>query len=143
MCFAWARTNCGKEACARPGHRFFLNDEQILVENDKPLRKTNPSTTGVTLASECPISMTSAVPLPAANLSGIENPFFRSLYELTHSRRPCLKYRKQEPGIPQTLSPPYALDDQRYSRPVLSREWGAQQGWRPNCLQGHSEEAQG
>ncbi len=41
-----------------------------------PLRRTKPSTTGVTLAVEWPMSMTNAEPFPAANLKKKMGEFF-------------------------------------------------------------------
>lgn len=80
-----------------------------------PFLSTNPSTTGVTLAVERPISMTSADPFPAANLRHpIESrtrqkhmniqstPGKRNGDLLTRLGHQCLQCRMQARQIPRT-----------------------------------------
>jgi hypothetical protein len=52
-----------------------------------PLRSTNPSTTGVTLAMACPTSITSPEAFPAANLSRVYDKSRRGRESATHVLR--------------------------------------------------------
>jgi hypothetical protein len=67
-----------------------------------PLRRTKPSTTGITLAVLCPTSMTSAVPLPAANLGRVSGRHTRPA-RARHARVQDARVRDVERGDAELL----------------------------------------